>query len=144
MHKDFYASGFLYHPKSEQILLQQKIIINGNSYWTLFTKKSTEDKSGEESFNELLHETLNLDLKLNKIKIIYSYVSKELNKQNIYYAEVKSLQKYPVSENTTFTWFTFKQIHKINVSEQTKHDIIVGQRVIDSNMRRDLGERTIG
>jgi len=144
MHKNFYASGFLYHPRTEQILLQQKTSINGNSYWTLFTKKITEDKSGEEGFNELLQETLNLNLKLNKIKIIYSYVSKELNKQNIYFAEVKSLQKFPASENTTFAWFTFKQIHKINVSEQTKHDIIVGQRVIDSNSRRDLGERTIG
>ena len=144
MHKDFYASGFLYHPKSEQILLQQKVSTNEGLPWTLFAKKTTKDKSCEETFIELFFEVLNLKIKLNKIKIIYSYLSKELNKHNLYYAEVKSLQKYTASKNTSFAWFTFKQIQKINVSEQTKHDIIVGQRVIESNMRRDLGERTIG
>ena len=144
MHKDFYASGFLYHPKSEQILLQQKVSTNEGSLWTLFVKKLPDDKTCEETFKDLFFELLNVNIKLDKIKIIYSYITKELNKHNLYYAEVKSLQKYSVSENTAFAWFTFKQIQKINVSPQTRHDIIVGQRVIDSNTRRDLGERTIG
>lgn len=144
MHKDFYASGFLYHPKSQQILLQQKVSANEKSFWTLLGKKSAKDKTGEETFKDLFYEALNLRIKLDNIKIIYFYFSKEFYKDhNIYYAEVKRLHKYPVSENTTFAWFTFKQIQKINVSEQTRQDIIVGQRVINSSIRKSLGQKTI-
>lgn len=145
MHKDFYASGFIYHPKSQQILLQQQTSANDNPLWTLLGKKPTKNQTGEEALKDLFFELLNLKIKLDNIKIIYSYFSKELSKDhNIYYAEVKSLHKYPVSKHTTFAWFTFKQIQKLNVSEQTKQDIIIGQRVIDSSIRKSLGLRTIG
>lgn len=143
MHKGFYASGFLYHPKSQQILLQQLYSAN-NSSWTLFGKTSAQDKTGEEVFKDIFYEVLNLKIKLNNIKMVYSYFSKELNKRNIYYAEVKSRYKHPVSGNSTFAWFTFKQVQKLNLSEQIRHDILVGQRVIDSSIRKSLGLRTIG
>lgn len=145
MHKKIYASGFLYHPDSQQILLQQKISATQNSPWLLFGKESNKVKTGEESFKDLFYEVLNIRIKLSNIKIIYSYFSAELfNDNNIYYAEVKNLRKLPISKKLVFSWFTFKQIQKMNISSQTKQDIMVGQRVIESSIRKTLGLRTIG
>lgn len=145
MHKDFYASGFIYHPKSQQILLQQQVSASNNKEWTLLGKKKAKNATGEETFKELFFEAINLKIKLANIKVIYSYFSKELNMDdNVYYAEVSKLYKTSVSKNTIFSWFTFKQIQKLNISEQTKQNIIIGQRVIDSSIRKSLGLRTIG
>ncbi|MBI3984753.1 MAG: hypothetical protein HY344_02310 [Candidatus Levybacteria bacterium] len=145
MHKDFYASGFLYHPKTQQILLQQITSTSDSPSWTLLGKNSTKGRSGQEVLKELLQEVLNLKIKIDKIKEVYSYFSKKFNQDhNIYYVEVKRLYRKSPLENTTVSWFTFKQIQKLNVSEQTKQDIIIGQRVIDSSIRKSLGQRTIG
>ncbi|MEK7168803.1 MAG: hypothetical protein AAB532_01885 [Patescibacteria group bacterium] len=145
MHKDYYASGFIYHPKSQQILLQQHISASTNPVWTLLGKKVEKDLTGEETFKELLLEAIKLKIKLTSIKIIYSYFSKELNAENnVYYAEVSKLYKTSSSDDITYSWFTLKKIQKLNISEQTKQDIIIGQRVIDSSVRKSLGLRTIG
>lgn len=145
MHKDFYASGFLYHSKTQQILLQQQTSANNNPVWTLLGKKKVKNLTGEETFKDLFYDALKLKIKLGNVKIIYSYFSKELNTDNnVYYAEVSKLYKNSVSKNKIFSWFTFKQIQKLNISDQTKQDIIIGQRVIDSSIRKSLGLRTIG
>lgn len=145
MHNDFYASGFLYHPKTAQILLQQQNSASEDSTWTLFGKNVFKNKTGEETLKDIFYQELNIKLSLKKINIIYNYFSKELNKEtNVYYAEVKTLHKFPTPKKTNYAWFTFKKIQKMNLSVQTKHDIVVGQRVIDSSMRKSLGQQTIG
>lgn len=144
MHKDLYASGFLYHPATSQILLQQSISENENAPWSLFGE-SIKGKSGQETLKDIIYEKLNIKLSLKNINIIYNYFSKELNKDNnVYYAEVKRLHKVPNTKKINCGWFTFKKIQKMNISVQTKHDIVVGQRVIESSIRRSLGEQTIG
>jgi len=145
MHKDFYASGFLYHSRSQQILLQQHKTADEKPAWSLFGKKADKDKTGEEIIRDIFLEDLNIKLKIRDINCIYTYSSKEEGAEhNIYYAEIKKLHKFPVSDKKEFTWFNFKQILKLNLSEQTKHDIVVGLRVIDSSVRKSLGLRTIG
>lgn len=115
-------SGFLYHAGSQQILLQQK---NGEekALWTLLE-----------------------DLKKfhpKKVLPIYDYVAKG-KKQIISYAEVKRVENFPSTKKLNFGWFSVKQISKLPLSPQTKQDLIVGRRVIDSQIRRDAGEQTIG
>lgn len=144
MHKSFYASGFLYHQKSQQILLQQQNSADETSSWSLFGKPSIKDKTGEEIIKDIFEE-FDLKLSLKNINLIYTYFSKEKNKEhNVYYAEVKKLHKFSPSKKTELAWFSFKQIQKMNLSDQAKHDIMVGLRVIQSSIRRTLGERTIG
>lgn len=145
MHKDIYASGFLYHPKTAQILLQQQNSTNDNSAWTLFGTDVFKDKTAEETLKDIFYKELNIKLSLKNINIIYNYFSNELNKEtNVYYAEVKRLHKIPMLKKINCAWFTFKKIQKLNLSAQAKHDIVVGQRVIDSYIRKSLGQRTIG
>lgn len=145
MHNNFYASGFLYHPKSEQILLQQKNSADQNPFWSLFGKKVLKDKTGEETFVDVFFEKLNIKLKAKNVNSIYTYSTNEKGvNYNIYYAEVKRLHKSPDTSSNGLSWFNFKQIQKLNLSEQTRQDILIGQRVIDSSIRKGLGQKTIG
>lgn len=144
MHKNFYASGFLYHPRSEQILLQQTNSAGQNPSWSLFGKKEIKNKTGQETFRDIFYDCLGIKLKLQNINSVYTYSSNDGANYNIYYAKVKRLHKPPSSSKTEFAWFNFKQIQKLNLSEQTRQDILIGQRVIDSSIRKGLGQKTIG
>jgi hypothetical protein len=144
MHKDFYASGFLYHSETQQILLRQANTADDKPLWSLVGRQADGGKTGEETIRDIFLEDLNIKLKLRSINCIYTYESKEKNMDhNIYYAEVKKLHKSKGAK-TEFSWFNLKQILKLNISEQTRHDIVVGLRVIDSDIRKSLGQRTIG
>ena len=144
MHKDFYASGFLYHPKTQQILLQQSSIVDSGAEWSLFEGDCLDKETAEEAFKRIIQTHLNLELKPKNIFPIYSYFHDKKGKNNfLHYAIINKLEKFPDNTKTLFTWFSFKQIQKLHISNQIKQDIIVGQRVIDSAMRKSLGQQTI-
>lgn len=139
MHKIFYASGFLYNPSSQQILLQQPYATT--SPWVLFEKEYTTDELPETIFKENVF-TL-LGIRIDTIYPIYSYHTETTeNNRSLYYATIKTLQEFPPKNNYTFRWFSFKEVLKIQATEQTKHDIIVGQRVIEAAGRRERGEHS--
>ena len=144
MHKDFYASGFLYHPKSQQILLQQPNTADSGTEWSLFEGEGLDEETAAETFKRVIFAHLRLELKPKNIFPIYSYFHDNKGKNNfIHYAIVKKLETFPNTKKALFSWFTFKQIQKLRISNQIKQDIIVGQRVIDSAVRKSLGQQTI-
>jgi hypothetical protein len=144
MHNDFYASGFLYHPKSQQILLQQPITADGETEWSLFEGENLGEETGVETFKRVIFSHLHLDLKPKNIFPIYSYFHDDKGKNKfLHYAIVRKLETFPNTKKAIFAWFTFKQIQKLHISDQIKQDIIVGQRVIDSAVRKSLGQQTI-
>ena len=144
MHKDFYASGFLYHPKTQQILLQQEITADLEPTWSLFGGDGLANETAEETFKRIINSALRLDIKANAIFQIYNYFHEDKKKDNfIYYAKVRKMEKFESNEKVTYSWFTFKEIQKLRIPNKIKQDIIVGQRVIDSAIRRSLGQQTI-
>lgn len=144
MHKDFYASGFLYHPKSQQILLQQPNTADAGTEWSLFEVECVGKETAVDAFKRIIHSHLHLELKPKNIYPIYSYFHDEKGKTNfLHYAIVRKLETFPSTKKTIFSWFTFKQIQKLHIPNQIKQDIIVGQRVIDSAVRKSLGQQTI-
>jgi len=144
MHKDFYASGFLYHSRSQQILLQQQTSADKEPTWFMFGGKSLAHESGEETFSRIVNQVLRLKLKLSAVFPVYKYFHEEMKRDHyISYAKIGRLENFPATKGTVFAWFNFKQVQKLNLSEQTKHDIMVAQRVIDSATRRSLGQQTI-
>ena len=139
MHKDFYASGFLYHRPTEQILLQQPLP-SDNGFpqpWILFGGKNHSSEDTPITFRRIIREQLHHTLPTETIYPIYDYFNRELN-QDYYmqYSELKTnLPNLYVPKGYTIEWFTFKQLTKISLTEQTRQDIIVGQRVIDAAFR---------
>lgn len=82
---------------------------------------------------------------LEKINLVYDYFHHELKKHHsVSYAEVKELRDFKPIKETVFAWFSHKEITKLKISKTALQDLIVGQRVIDSQVRKDSGERTIG
>jgi len=145
MHKDFYASGFLYHPKSQQILLQQPITADTGTEWSLFEGEGLKEETAEETFKRVIFLHLHLEIKPKQIFPIYSYFHDDKGKNNfIHYAIVRKMETFPSTKKAAFAWFSFKQIQKLRIPDQIKQDIIVGQRVIDSATRKSLGQQTIG
>lgn len=142
MHKGFYASGFLYNPKTEQILLQQQgPTISMSSPWFLFETNYKEDEEPETLFKQIILKAL--DIQIKTVHPIYNYFNELLEKQHaLVYGTVGKKQQFNAKDNCVFMWFSFKEIHKLNLSEQTKHDIVVGQRVIDAAGRKSRGEHT--
>lgn len=142
MHKDLYAGGFLFHPLSEQILLQKYNSDSGTpSPWILFGEISIDLDNPAEMFKDIIYKLL--DIKIDLVYPVYSYTKENIDKsQHIVYSEVENMQNFPAKNGLTFAWFTFKEVIKLQAAEQTKHDIVVGKRVIEAATRKRLGLHT--
>ncbi|KKU92274.1 MAG: hypothetical protein UY21_C0003G0050 [Microgenomates group bacterium GW2011_GWA1_48_10] len=139
-----YASGFLYHPDSNQILLEQKNAPDDKANWSLIGCLGN-GKNSLESFKDLARKLFNLRLQVKDIFPVYDYFHAGLKANHfILYAQVAKLEHFSPSNKSTFAWFSLDHISKLSASPQTKQDITVGQRVIASEKRRKTGERTIG
>jgi len=139
MHNEFYASGFLYHSASQQILLQQYPSLSQPSmYWSLFGGMNQTDETSEQAFLRILAVNLGLTVTPNACFAVYDYVQKNRNTPRfIYYAIVDTLydEEALLTENKT-SWFSFKQVAKLPIEPQTRQDITVGQRVINLAVRQ--------
>ena len=142
MHKTFYASGFLYCPSSQQILLQQSE--NSSGQWSLFGGESTDSSEPAIVLIKVIQKKVGLKLAQNAIRPIYDYFHKDLGKNHfIAYAEVdESSIKTTEKKGSTIAWFTFKQLYKLSLTGQTKQDITVGERVIKA-VQRSLEEPVV-
>ncbi|MBI2442372.1 MAG: NUDIX hydrolase [Candidatus Levybacteria bacterium] len=140
MHKTFYASGFLYLPQTQQILLQQGM--NQTSpQWELIGGMSKKGESAEKAFARIVQEILHLKLPLKHVFPVYERNDGD-NKLVILYADVTKAREFKPAKEHSFSWFTRKQVTKLPISSQTLQDIIVGQRVVDAKLRKSLGQHT--
>ena len=139
MHRPFYASGFLYHPASQQILLQQPITSPNPSPWALFEGAPVGKETPEKTFQRLVAKSLSLKLNLRDIYPVYFYRGGGQDR-HIIYAQIKTAKNFPPKKGVTFGWFSFKQVNKLAISVQAKHDIAVAQRVIAALVRKSLGQ----
>ncbi len=144
MHKDFYVSGFLFHSPTQQILLRQLKNSNGSpAEWLVFGSKSEKGETPEDAFARAVKTVLSPSPKMGKIIPVYTYVNDATNRtQHIFFAEIEVLEDFS-SEEFNFGWFTFKQAYKLPLEKQTKHNITVTQRVVDSATRKSLGQQTL-
>mgnify|MGYP001613962723 CR=1 FL=1 len=131
VHKSFYASGFLYHSPSEQILLQQ--LQNGTDITlVLFSGTSRKGNTPQAVFQRCVEKALGVTLDAASIHPVYDYIHHRLGEQFIFYVEIGGSMPgaYP-SKNKT-DWVSLSKLSKCNMSEQTRHDITIGERVIRS------------
>lgn len=132
MHKPFYASGFLYNLKTNQILLLQS-----SAYYSMLGGESKEGEEAQITFQRIMNKVLNLNLKNKDIYPIYDYFHDTLDKINyVFYAEVKSPKTFNSFKKSTLSWVSFSETLKLLFSPHTKQDVIVGERVI--NLKRRL------
>src|SRR5579862_6010045 len=93
MHKDFYASGFLFHSTTQQILLQQHTSLSVSSPWQLFGGTYLESEGPETIFKSVILKLL--DIKIDIVHPIYSYLNENIDKNHsVLYAKVRKLQNF--------------------------------------------------
>lgn len=139
MHKTFYASGFLYSPKTHQILLlkfQQKD--STDFLWSTIGGESSNGEEAQVAFQRIVNELLDLNLKTKDIYPVYDYFHDGRDKINyVFYAQVKSPRDFNRLKKGDFSWVAFHEISKLSFTARSKQDIIVGQRVINAKSRED-------
>ena len=131
MHKYFYASGFLYHSASRQILLQQ--LTNGDDVnLVLFRGKSQKGKDPQTVFQHCVEEALGVSIPASSIRPVYDYMHSRLGEHFIFFVEVKDATPKTYASKNKTEWLSLSKLSKHAMSEQTRHDIIIGERVIRS------------
>ncbi len=141
VHKSFYASGFLYSPKTHQILLlktQQKD--SADFLWSTLGGESSDGEEAQAAFQRIINKLLDLNLKDKDIYPIYDYPYDTADKVNyVFYAEVKNPKKFNPLKRGDPSWITFDEISKLLFAARTKQDVIVGERVINAKWRENAG-----
>lgn len=137
MHKPFYASGFLYHLATQQILLQQSDpSTHPLSTWSMFGGISRGGEDAQTAFQRIVYERVNIRLEAKCLFPVYDYFYTSVHKTHyVLYAEVPKLYTFPLLQTGVFSWFTFKLTAKLAFSDQVKQDVIVSERVIKAEAR---------
>lgn len=129
VHTSFYASGFFYHPASQQILLQQQIT-GDEVKFILFRGKSQKGIKPQVIFQQSVEEVIGSTVDATSIRPVYDYIHEKFGAHYIFYIEItESIPKALVDKQQT-KWIALSKLSKHKMSEQTRHDIIVGERVI--------------
>ena len=133
MHKPFYASGFLYHSNSQQILLQQQKTGEIN-HLTFFSGSSHNGTSPQIVFQKCVEKALGVPIKTTSIHPVYDYIHDKLVEDFIFYVDVSDTVTKTYASKTKTGWIALSKIAKSSMSEQTRHDIVVGERVIRADI----------
>lgn len=126
--KSFYTSGFIYHSPTHQVLLQ-KLAHDEKQSLTLFQFKGAKGENPSEVFHRYIQEALDISLPADAILPIYDYVHNKLGDHYLFYVDMNEMIQ-PPNENNSTTWVPLAKLSKANLAEQTRHDIIIGERVI--------------
>lgn len=139
MHKPFYASGFLYHPPTEQILLRHVTTDKAPSpTWCMVSGIALKNEEPLETFKRCVHKLIAVSLDPKRIFPVYDYFHNTYNTMNyVFYAEVKKLIDFSVDDKRGLSWVTFKQTMKLPFDTQSKQDVIIAERVIKAQARSD-------
>ncbi len=145
MHPPFYASGFLYSLKTHRILLLQSTDQNDvSSFWSMLGGESKDGEEAQVTFQRIISNMLNINLKAKHIHPVYDYFHHTRNKVNyVFYAEVGKAKVFNASKKGTLSWVSFRETLKLPFTSQTKQDIVVGERVINAKWRDDETKKVL-
>jgi hypothetical protein len=129
VHKPFYASGFICHVPTQQILLQ-KLDTNENPTLTFFSGKSRKGETPEQAFLRTVSEMLGYKASPSSVRPIYDYIHDTMGECFMFYIEVADTKHIPGNGKHHADWFPLAKLSKLKLSEQTRHDIVIGERVI--------------
>ena len=137
MHKAFYASGFLYHLRTQQILLYQPHPKNNiPSTWSMMSGSGHKKEDARKAFQRIIYKLLRIKINPKRTYPVYDCFHDALQATRyVLYAEVGSVKNFRSSKKGTLSWFTFKQTTKLSFSDETKQDIIVSERVVKAQAR---------
>lgn len=139
----YYVSGFLYSLKTHQILLlssQEKS--DAPSFWSMMGGENKDGEEAQVAFQRIIQKLLDINLKVKHIHPVYDYFHNTRNKVNyVFYGEVGKTKNFNALKDGILSWVSFRETLKLSFTNQTKQDIVVGERVISARWRDDAAKK---
>lgn len=94
--------------------------------------KSKKGNDPQVVFQQCIEKALETTVKASSIHPVYDYVDDTLGEQFIFFIEAANITPATFPASIKAEWFSLAKISKIHMSEDTRHDILIGERVIRS------------
>ncbi len=129
LEEKFYAGGFLYNPKTKEVLLhlRDNKTKNNPNLWAFFGGLNQKGEVPKETFRRELKEELSVSLDDSDIKPLCNYFNPDFKTHRyVFYAERQNqLRKFELKEGEDFRWFTLKEVFTQKLSKRTRQDLIL-------------------
>lgn len=137
MQTQVYASGFLYHKPSGRILLQQ-IQQGADVSFTMFRRKCGSGNNPRQVFRRYVEFTLKRTVADATVVQVYDYIRTGVGKHIVFYVETADITPDTLPSGAGSEWLLLAKLSKYPMSEQTRHDIIIGGRVIRAKADKSM------
>ena len=99
---------------------------------SLFGSSSNSNTDPQAVFQQCVEKTLGIKVSPSSVHPVYDYIHDTLGEHFIFYVEVAKPTPAMSDIKNKTAWCPLSKLSKLNMSEQTRHDIIVGERVLRS------------
>ena len=130
----FYAGGFLYNPKTKEVLLhlRDNRTKNNPNLWAFFGGVNKKGEKPQETFKRELYEELGNYLSNSTIKPLCNYFNPDFKTHRyVFYSKISTkLENLELKEGKEFCWFTFKEAFKQFLSKRTRQDLLFFKKTL--------------
>ncbi len=133
----FWAGGFLYNPKTNEVFLHKR---DGNTKFNpdslaFFGGLNEDNESAEECFKRELFEEIGLDVNLDDLIHLDDYLNIELNTYRIVFYVISDIkkEKLTLGEGAGFEWFKLKEVFSQKITEKTERDLRKFIEILNTN-----------
>ena len=125
--KTFFAGGFLYNPKTQEVLLHKrddKTDINPNK-WAFFGGLSEGDETPVQTFIREMYEELSIKFSKNEVIHLCDYENMERNthRYSFYAVSDKKKEEMELGEGADFAWIPLDNVFKLDATQKTLDDL---------------------
>ena len=125
--KTFFAGGFLYNPKTKEVLLHKrddKTDVNPNK-WGFFGGSSEGTETPVETFIREMHEELGIILLESEIIPLCDYenIKRNTHRYVFYVVSDKKKNEMVLGEGTDFDWIPLEKVFEYDATEKTFDDL---------------------
>ena len=125
--KKFFAGGFLYNPKTKEVLLHKrddKTPINPN-LWGVFGGSNEGDETPTETFVREMEEELGVLLQLDEVVALRDYFNEErgTHRYIFYVISDKKKSDMTLGEGADFDWVSLEKVFEYDLTEKTRNDL---------------------
>lgn len=136
MDTKYSVCGFLYHKKSNSILLKKNTTGTLENF-SIFEKTGLSGQHPKDAFHQSLQLTLGIPIAKHHIFDVYDYLSPSQEPTYVYYVEITT-SKFPDIQKTSYSWHPFPSLGKLPMHTQDAHDATIGERVIHARATEEL------
>jgi len=123
----FWAGGFLYNPKTNEVFLHKR---DGNTKFNpnalaFFGGLNEKNESPEECFVRELYEEIALKVKVEEVIYLDDYLNVELDTYRCVFYVISDItkDKLTLGEGAGFEWFKIEEIFNQKITEKTERDL---------------------